>query len=64
MCSSVIGLYTCAVCVCVCVCTHTHKHTCWGQGKRILLCPKHKAESENETAQMKAEQTYLGGMNT
>jgi len=35
-----------------------------GQWKRILLCPKHKAESENDTAQINDEQTYLGAMNT
>lgn len=35
-----------------------------GQWKRILLCPKHKAESENDMAQIEDEQTYLGAMNT
>jgi len=34
-----------------------------GQWKRILLCPKHKAESENDMAQINDEQTYLGAMN-
>jgi hypothetical protein len=35
-----------------------------GQWKRILLCPKHKSESENDVAQINDEQTYLGAMNT